>query len=148
MHFLGLTTALLMLAPIAGTAPDQTAATEVLSTWDRARSAAYADGDREALADLYLPGAGREDLAVLDDYRRRGFTVWLRSQVFAAVLVRSTESTIDLRVTDRTITVIGDGVRCRALPTTLPATRELAFVRVGDRWQIRSVRAVPPAGLR
>lgn len=147
MHVIGHLLAVVALATTTSPA-DRAAAMDLLRTWDEARTSAYAASDRDALADLYAAGAGRADLAVLAGYRERGLTVWLRTQVFSAAVLTSRPDRVELRVTDRTATVVGDGVRCRTLPTTLPATRDVMFVRRGDRWLVGAVRPVRPAAPR
>lgn len=140
MHLL----ALLLLLSSPG--PDVRAtAVEVLNEWDSARTTAYAAGNREGLADLYVAGEGAADLRIFDDYRSRGLTVWQRTQVFSTTVREVSPRHLELGVTDRTLTVIGDGRRCRALPTTRPVAREITFERSGAGWRVVEVRAAPPA---
>lgn len=126
-----------------GVAPDPA---QVLREWDAARAAAYVVADAQALRDLYAPGstAGPRDAAVLGGYGVRGLTVWMRTQVFAIDVRAASERSMRLRVTDRTVTVVGDGVRCRALPASVPATRQLRLTRRDGRWLMVSVSRVRP----
>ncbi len=117
---------------------------QVLGEWDADRASAYAVADADALVDLYAPGstAGTSDAALLGDYAGRGLTVWMRTQVFSADVRSATEHTMTLRVTDRTVTVVGDSVRCRALPASVPVTRQLGLARLEGRWLMESVSPV------
>jgi hypothetical protein len=144
MHLLAV---VLLIAPLT---PAPMPVTDILRAWDAARTTAYADADAAALKALYAPGsrAGAADAAILRDYRARGISVWQRQQVFAARVRERSATTFTLRVTDRTMTVIGDGVHCRALPTTQPSTRDVAFVLRSGRWLVEWVRPVRPAAPR
>lgn len=122
----------------------------VLRDWDAARASAYAKADAGALRRLYVSGstAARADAALLRSYAARGLEVWLRAQVFSVQVLTATEADLALRVTDRTVTVIGDGVRCRGLPASVPTTRLLRLTRVRGRWLMRSVSPAPPPAPR
>lgn len=137
----------LALPALAPAVPDPV---EVLTAWDRERAAAYLSGDAVALRKLYVANApaARADLDVLADYRERGLTVWTRTQVFDVRPRETAPNRVVVRVTDRTLTVVGDGMVCRALPTTRPVQRVVTMVRRAGEWRVVSVRATRPGGPR
>lgn len=114
----------------------------VLRDWDRARAAAWADGDVRGLARLYVTGseAGARDVAMLRAWRDRGLRVeGMSMQVLAVELRARTIRRLVLVVTDRLVgaQAVGAGDR-RALPRDDPTTRRLVFRRVDDRWLLES----------
>lgn len=119
----------------------------VLAGWDRRRAGAWARGDVDALGGLYAPGsaAGRADVAMLRDYRRRGLRVeGLTTQVLRLEVLRRAPGRLVLRVTDR---LAGGTVVGAAAPVALPAdrasTRRVTLVRRpgadDDGWVVREV---------
>lgn len=119
----------------------------VLAGWDRRRAGAWARGDVDALGGLYAPGsaAGRADVAMLRDYRRRGLRVeGLTTQVLRLEVLRRAPGRLVLRVTDR---LAGGTVVGAAAPVALPAdrasTRQVTLVRRpgadDDGWVVREV---------
>lgn len=118
-------------------------ALDVLHRWDRRRAAAWARGDPRGLAALYVRGsaAGRRDVAMLAAYRSRGLTVrWMRRQVLAVHVRRSTRRRLSLVVTDRLVdgTVVRAGLRT-ALPQSRPATHTIDLRREARRWRVVEV---------
>lgn len=126
--------------------PARLPAAAVLHSWDRRRAEAWAAGDVQALADLYVhrSAAGQADVALLRSYLRRGFKVrGLRMQVFALRVLSHSRRRVRLRVTDR----LERAVAVRAgsavpLPGGRASTRVVALVRgVDGRWRVAAVRA-------
>ncbi|UMG92716.1 hypothetical protein [Nocardioides sp. TF02-7] len=119
------------------------AAVAVLHSWDRARAAAWARGDVDALRRLYLPGsvAGDHDVAMLRRWSDRGLRVRaMRMQLLAARTRVESADRLVLLVTDRLATAtVGAGLR---LPRDRVSTRRLDFRRTTDRWVLASVRDV------
>lgn len=140
----------LMAVVLMLTVPSPTQSVDVLLQWEQARTTAYAEADVAGLRALYADRstAGKADVRLLEDYRTRGIAVWQRSQVFEVRRLLAEGSRFTLRVTARTLTAIGDGTRCRVLPTTLPTARDVGFVRTGDRWVVESVRPAPNGARR
>lgn len=119
----------------------------VLAAWDAERAEAWATGDTEALADLYVPGsrAGRADVRLLGAYLERGVTVrGLQTQVLALDVQAAGEHHLDLVVTDRLVggEAVGEG-EPRALPRDRPSTRRITMQRVDGRWLVDVVRDHP-----
>lgn len=115
---------------------------EVVHDWDTQRSAAWAEGDVEALAGLYVPGAavGRDDAAMLSVYVARGLRVQgLETQLLAVDEIRSDEDEMVLEVTDRvhagTVTGADVGVE-RALPRDAVSVRRLTFRVYEGAWRV------------
>lgn len=141
---------LLVLAlslPVAGST---TPPTDVLAQWDRAREAAFAAADPTGLRALYVPGssAASSDVSLLRDYVARDLKVWLRTQRFSVRNLHSGDDMVRLRVTDRVLSAVGDGVRCRALPASRTATRDVRLTRLEGRWVVESVSQAPRRGSR
>ncbi len=131
--------------PVA--APHASHPREVLRTWDARRAAAWAAGDLQALAAVYLPGsvAGRRDVARLRAWRERGWRVeGMRTQVGALRVVRETPRSLVLLVADRVAG--GVAVRPGAAPVALPRdrwdTREVVLRRLTGEWRMASVTTV------
>jgi hypothetical protein len=126
--------------------PTRLRASDVLRSWDDARSAAFASGDVAALRGLYVPGsaAGTADVRMLRAYLGRGLRVeGMRMQVLSLDVLSSHGAHLRLRVTDR----LADGAVAvgAAAAVTLPAdaasTRVVEMVRVDDgSWRVASVR--------
>lgn len=121
-------------------------AREVLRRWDARRVAAWAAGDAEALASLYVRGApaGARDVAMLERWNARGVRVagWT-TQVLALEVVRGGPTVLVLRVTDRVVAAVAArGSRRAALPADA-ASRRTIELRRGERgvWRVVSVRA-------
>lgn len=117
--------------------------TGVVHEWDEARSAAWADGDAQALTRLYVEGSavGERDVEMLRRYVERGLRVeGLSTQLLEVAELSRTEEEWVLEVTDRVHagTVVGPGVR-RALPRDRASRRRLTFAKVGDEWRVASV---------
>jgi hypothetical protein len=133
--------------------PARLRASDVLRSWDDARSAAFASGDVAALRGLYVPGsaAGTADVRMLRAYLGRGLRVeGMRMQVLSLDVLSRDGGRLRLRVTDRladgAVAVgAGTGVRLPADAVPLPAdaasTRVVELVRADDRsWRVASVR--------
>lgn len=123
------------------------AALGLLRDWDDRRSRAWAEGDVEALADLYTPGSrsGRGDRAMLTAYAARGLRVTgLQMQVLDASLLSWTPGRITLEVTDRATGAhaVGHTVRI-PLPRDRPSTRVIWLRRVAGAWLVAEVRPGP-----
>ena len=116
----------------------------VLAEWDRRRAAAWAEGDVEALRELYVDGSrtGAADARLLRHYRTRGLAVTdLTTQVLALDVVERTPSRLVLVVTDR---VVGGRAVGGSAPVALPAdrasTRRVVLRREGGRWRVVEAR--------
>lgn len=140
--------------PQAVTAADSraTRALAVLRRWDRRRAAAWADGDPDDLARLYVAGssARRRDLTMLAAYRARGLRVRsLHRQVLAVRVLPHRPDRLRLRVTDRLVdaVAIGAGVRA-ALPTGRVQTRLITLRLVHHAWRVAGVRPLQTARRR
>ncbi len=123
---------------------DRTGPLTVLRVWDRARAAAWRDGDVRALGRLYAPGspAGRADREMLRSYVERGLRVTgLRMQVASAEVRRADAGRIVMLVTDRlsgaAVATGAEGVH--PLPRDRWSRRRVVLVRVGERWRVASV---------
>ena len=116
---------------------------EVVHGWDERRAAAWAAGDAEALARLYVPGArvGRADAAMLEAYLARDLRVeGLDTQLLEVEEVRTDEHEMVVRVTDRVHagTVVGPGMR-RALPRDAVSVRRLTLRLHEGSWRVARV---------
>lgn len=116
----------------------------ILAAWDRRRSAAWAEGDVDALRGLYAAGSrtGAADVRLLRDYRDRGLTVaGLTTQVLALDVVERSPTRLVLVVTDR---VVGGEARGGASPVALPtdraSRRRVVLVRRHDQWLVAEAR--------
>lgn len=126
----------------------------VLRDWDRARAEAWADGDPEALAELYTPRsrAGREDVRRLKAWTERGWTVHgVAPQLIDVRAEQSTPDELVVLVVDRLVaaTAHQDGERIR-IPDGAERTRRLTLRRGGaggdgGRWRVATVVDVPVA---
>lgn len=119
-------------------------AVRVLSRWDRARAAAYADGDRRRLADLYTrrSTARLADLALLEEYADRGLRVHdLRTQLLRLEVLHAAPRRLRLLVTDRArarATRTGGVVLLRPSPA---GTRVVVLRREpAGTWRVSAVR--------
>ena len=113
---------------------------EVVREWDTLRSEAWAQGNVEALGDLYLPGVrvGRDDAAMLKAYVTRGLRVQgMETQLLAVDEIRTAEDEMVLQVTDRVHagTVTGAGME-RPLPRDAVSTRRLTFRLYEGSWRV------------
>lgn len=118
----------------------------IVAAWDRRRARAWEQGDVRRLRGLYVSGsdAGRRDLEMLRDYRKRGLTVrGMRMQVLTWKVVRSEPDRLVVDLTDRLTgaQVIGGDDRVRALPTDRATQRRLTLVRQQGRWLMARVRS-------
>lgn len=116
----------------------------VLAAWDERRSAAWADGDAQALEGLYVDGsgAGAADVRLLRDYRRRGLRVeGMTTQVLAVRVAHRSTDRLEVVVTDRVVgaEAVGAGAAV-ALPVGRPSTRRVVLVREGGSWLVADVR--------
>ncbi|KRE96240.1 hypothetical protein ASG76_04185 [Nocardioides sp. Soil774] len=123
---------------------DRTPPAQVLSRWDARRSAVWAAGDVEALAELYAHGsrAGAADVRLLRSYRERGLTVdGLATQVLALRVVERSPGRMVLVVTDRVVAgrVVGGPVPV-ALPSDRASARRVVLVRRGGAWVVAEAR--------
>ena len=124
----------------------------VLAEWDRRRAAAWAEGDVEALRELYVDGSrtGAADARLLRHYRTRGLAVTgLTTQVLALDVVERTPSRLVLVVTDRVVggRAVGGGTPV-ALPADRASTRRVVLRRDGGRWRVVEARDQPSAAAR
>ena len=135
-------------ASAGGTQPDDPLpAAALLHAWDRRRALAWANGDVQALGDLYTAGsgAGHADVALLKSYLHRGLRVTgLRMQVFAVLVLHHGHGRWRLLVTDRLARAVAVGVGGSVrLPRDSAATRVISLVRGSDgRWRVSAVRPV------
>lgn len=124
----------------------------VLRDWDRARAAAWEEGDPAALGRLYARGsaAGRVDVAMLRRWTARGLRVeGMAMQVLAVELRLRTGRRLVLVVTDRLVgaVAVGPGGRRTDLPRDGATRRRLEFRRSGGAWLLASaVEVVSPPG--
>lgn len=117
---------------------------QVLAGWDARRAAAWASGDLDALAELYVDGsrAGAADVALLRRYRARGLTVEaLATQLLAVRVVERSPRRLVLVVTDRVVSgrVVG-GPAPVALPSDRASTRRVVLVRPDRAWLVAGAR--------
>jgi len=128
-------------------APPRAEAVAVLADWDRRRAAAWAAGDPEGLADLYVPGsrAGRQDVAMLRRWLDRGLRVQgLRMQVLDVHADEADGARRELVVTDRLAGGEAVGRRTRSLlPRDGWSTRRIVLDRADGTWRVVSVRTLP-----
>jgi hypothetical protein len=139
-------------AAVAATAAAPTghparSAVDLVRSWDRRRAAAFAAGDRRALARLYVPGsrARTSDLALLAAYRQRGLRVsGMRMQLFDVEELARSPRRWQLRVTDRLVgrVALTSGVGRVRLPRDRATVHEVTFQRVTREapWRVLSVR--------
>lgn len=126
--------------------PARLRASDVLRSWDDARSAAFASGDVAALRGLYVPGsaAGTADVRTLRAYLGRGLRVeGMRMQVLSLDVLSRDGGRLRLQVTDRLAdgaVAVGAGTGV-ALPADAASTRVVELVRADDgSWRVASVR--------
>lgn len=126
---------------------DQRQARVLLAAWDRDRAAAWAAGDRSALASLYTDSsmAGRADLALLGRYVARGFTVeGMQSQVLDFAVASRRADRLEIVLTDRVIDAVAvSGTQRRALPSGRAERRRIVFVRQAEGWVVGEVSSAP-----
>jgi len=124
--------------------PVATGPTAILARWDERRAAAWADGDADALRELYAEGsrAGAADVRLLRSYADRGLRVTgLRTQVLSLTVVDRGDRRLVLLVTDRIVggRVDGAGEAVR-LPADRASTRRISLVGAGEEWLVDEVR--------
>jgi hypothetical protein len=124
--------------------PARSGPAAVLAAWDERRSAAWAEGDADALARLYADGsgAGAADVGLLQDYARRGLRVReMATQVLALRVAARSPGRLELVVTDRVVgaEAVGSGAPV-SLPVDRPSTRRVVLVREGARWVVEEAR--------
>jgi len=126
---------------VAGMSARPTSGLAVLHVWDAQRAAAWAAGDTDALARLYVPGssAGAADLAPLRRYAARGLVVrGMRMQVLGARVLVARPRRLVLEITDRLAAAIavrrGDPEAARRLPVDAARTRRLELRRIRGHW--------------
>lgn len=119
-------------------------AVSVLRQWDRARAAAWAAGDPDALAELYVAGsgAGERDVAMLRRWSARGLRVrGMGMQVLQVEVRDRAERRLVLVVTDRLTGAVAvresDGAQW-TLPADRADTRRLVFRRTPEGWRLAS----------
>lgn len=119
----------------------------ILAGWDERRSAAWAEGDADALRALYVDGSrsGRADVRLLRRWAERGLRVrGLITQVLSLDVVSRSEGRLRLLVTDR---VAGGEAVGRGQPVLLPvdraSTRRIDLVQVEGEWLVDEVRDQP-----
>ena len=132
------------VAPASSVPSTPPGPTAVLAGWDERRAAAWASGDADALARLYVDGSrtGAADVRLLRHYRSRGLTVTgLATQVLALDVVDRTPSRLVLLVTDR---VVGGQAVGGSVPVALPAdratTRRVVLRREDGDWRVVEAR--------
>lgn len=132
---------------VAGAAPSPALA--VLRDWDRRRADAWAAGDPDALARLYVSGstAGSADVALLRRYRARGYVVRdMRMQVLAARVLVLRPGLVRVEVTDRLANATAVGATEQVLPSDAATTRVLVLRSVEGQWLM--ARVLPGSGGR
>lgn len=117
----------------------------VLAAWDERRAAAWAEGDVEALGELYVDGSrtGAADARLLRRYRTRDLTVTgLTTQLLALDVVERMPSRLVLVVTDRVVggRAVGGGSTPVALPADRASTRRVVLRREVGRWRVVEAR--------
>ena len=116
----------------------------VLAGWDARRAEAWAAGDVDALADLYVEGSrsGRADVRMLTSYVDRGLTVHgLRTQVLALEVLEVSPGSVEVRVTDRVSGARAvDGETVIPLPDDRASTRRVVLRLVEGEWLVDEVR--------
>ncbi len=115
-----------------------------LAAWDSERAEAWANGDIQALRELYVAGSptGREDVRMLSAYVDRGLdVVGLTTQVLSLEVIDESPEALVLRVTDRVVggVVAGRGTNA-ALPRDRPTTHTVTMRDVDGRWRVWAVR--------
>ena len=130
------------ITSIPGVMPSGPAA--VLAAWDERRAAAWAAGDEDELARLYVDGSrtGAADVRLLRHYRSRGLrVVGLTTQVLALDVVERTSARLVLVVTDRVVggRAVGGGSPV-ALPADRASTRRVVLARDDGRWLVVEAR--------
>lgn len=123
----------------------------VLRDWDRARAAAWEEGDPAALGHLYARGsaAGRADVAMLRRWTARGLRVeGMTMQVLAVELRLRSGRRLVLVVTDRLVgaVAVGPDGRRTDLPRDGATRRRLEFRRTGSDWLLASAVEVSSTG--
>ncbi|HSE10392.1 MAG TPA: hypothetical protein VLB29_17145 [Nocardioidaceae bacterium] len=135
--------------PDGAVAPAGFPASDILRTWDGARSRAFAAGDVHALRRLYVDGsaAGTADERLLWAYRVRGLRVeGMRMQLIAVDVLHHDGRRLRVRVTDRLTGAVAVGPRTRLrLPADRASTRVVELRRTGhdEPWRVASVRSSP-----
>jgi hypothetical protein len=119
----------------------------VLSEWDRRRSAAWASGDPDRLAPLYVAGSssGRVDRRMLASYDDRGLRVTgLRMELLSVEVRRSGPGSLRLVVTDRLSGgVVETGEGRLPLPRDGVSVRTVVLRVVDGLWRVAEVRDQP-----
>ncbi len=137
--------------PSTMTITEAVSSLSVLRDWDRARSAAWSEGDVAALRRIYQAGSrvGAHDIAMLRRWVDRGLRVRrLTMQVLSVDLRVRTDRRIVLDVTDRladAVAVPVGGGPGRVLPRDGLTTRRLVFRHTGADWVMAAAYARPLA---
>lgn len=126
------------------------AALGLLRRWDGDRARAWTRGEPSLLRPLYTATsrAGRRDVALLEQYAERGWSVrGVRPQVVAAEALTRTSDRVEVRVVERYPDVAVDGV-ARSEPDdgsgpdgSEPHVRVVALVRSPTGWKVERVAA-------
>ena len=119
-------------------------AAAVLRAWDERRARAWAEGDADALRDLYVDEVGAADVRLLRRYADRGYRVeGMTTQLLAVVVLERAPDRWRLRVTDRLASAVAVRGRERIrLPTDRADTHVVTLVRTEDGlWRVAQVRA-------
>lgn len=126
------------------------AALGVLRRWDGARARAWTRGEPSLLQPLYTAAsrAGRRDVALLEQYAERGWSVrGVRPQVVAAEALTRTSDRVEVRVVERYPDVAVDGMG-QSEPEdgsgpdgSEPHVRVVALVRSPTGWRVERVAA-------
>lgn len=129
---------------------DTVAALGVLRRWDGRRARAWARGEPSLLTPLYTATsrAGRRDVALLEQYAERGWSVrGVHPQVVAAEALTRTSDRVEVRVVERYPDVAVDGVtpsvpREGAGPDDSTShVRVVSLVRSPTGWRVERVAA-------
>jgi len=119
----------------------------VLRRWDRLRARAWAVGDPDALARLYLHGSatGARDTRDLRRWVRRGLrVVGLRQQFAAARVTAHDPRRIVVVVTERAVDGIAVGAPRRIqVPAGAWATHRVSLRSTHGRWRVVEARTQP-----
>ena len=126
------------------------AALGVLRRWDGRRAQAWTRGDPSLLRPLYTAAsrAGRRDVALLEQYAERGWSVrGVQPQVVAAEALTRTSDRVEVRVVERYPDLAVDGVT-PSVPAdgagpdaSEPHVRVVSLVRSPTGWRVERVAA-------
>lgn len=141
-----------LLLPLTPGGADRSSSTDVgaalatLHEWDAARGAAYAAGDAQRLAALYVPGsaAGARDVAALQSYAAHRWRLTsLVTQVRSIRVLGHSDGRWRLRTVDRVGGLAATPERCRPLVAGAFRVHDLVLVRGPGGWVVESALLRP-----